>query len=78
MCDCIKEIEKKVLEKFPTHNGKKVEKAKMDTCFIFSEGKVTSGTKTDVQLELVGQKKKIPVAINHSYCPFCGEEHKTE
>lgn len=74
-CNCIKDIESKVLEQYPWHNKKKVEKARMETSFGIHEGEMICITRTNVNLTLAGQKKEIPVAVTHSFCPFCGIEH---
>lgn len=74
MCDCIKEIEKKVHEKFPVYNRKKVLNVSAHVVFKFPDMK--SVTTTDFNLELENQKKEVPVAVNHTFCPFCGERNE--
>jgi len=71
-CNCIKEIESKILEKHPTWNGKNVTDVSMDKIFTFNPTDVR--TSTNVVIEVEGQKKKYDVGMTHTFCPFCGEK----
>lgn len=73
MCNCIKEIEAKVHEKFPEYNKKKVVQVSADSVYILP--KFIRRTYTNFSLQLDGQKKEVDIQINHSYCPFCGTKH---
>ncbi|WP_417366833.1 hypothetical protein [Flavobacterium beibuense] len=78
MCNCISEIEKKIHDKYPTHNGKEVESVNAHVIWIFTDDGMDKGTSTEFVMTLKGQKKKHPVEVNHTYCPFCGIKYKQE
>lgn len=69
-CNCIKEIEAKIIEAHPVYNNKKVVDVKMDKIFTFNPTDIR--TTTNVMIEVEGQKKKYDVGMTHTFCPFCG------
>jgi hypothetical protein len=69
-CDCIKEIEAKIIEAYPVYNNKKVVDVKMDKIFTFNPTDIR--TSTNVMIEVEGQKKKYDVGMTHTFCPYCG------
>jgi len=75
-CNCIKEIESKILEAHPSWNGKKVIEAKLEKVFTFNPTDIR--TKTDIVIEVEGQKKKYEVGVTHLFCPFCGTKQSKE
>lgn len=70
MCECLKEIEKKIHEKFPVYNRKNVLKVQAHVVFRFPDMKAV--TTTEFNLKLEGQKKEVPIQVNHTFCPYCG------
>lgn len=72
MCNCIKEIEVKIHEKYPTHNGKTVEKVQAESTYRFPD--FMRITATNYNLVIENQKKQIPIMVSHTYCPWCGEK----
>lgn len=77
-CNCIKEIENKILEAHPQWSGKKVVSVKMDKIFTFSPFQPNIRTSTNIVIEVEGQKKKYNVEMTHTYCPFCGTSQAQE
>ena len=71
MCNCIKEIETKILEAYPVYNNKKVEKVEASGVFNLSKG-FRKETTTNFMLVIENQKKEIPIQVSHTFCPFCG------
>jgi hypothetical protein len=77
MCDCIKEIEKKLHENCLKHKYRKpFEKVKIEQRFVINKKDGSLGQRmfTKALITLNGQNKKLEEIILHSYCPFCGEE----
>lgn len=76
MCNCINEIQQKIVENKPEHNKKKVLKATANAMFPISEGQMLEKrTYTDFDLTLEGQIKEVPLLVNHTYCPWCGVKY---
>ena len=77
MCNCVEEIEEKVLARKAEDPRikKPIERVRMRDQAIRLG---TAGTGVDTfsifELTLEGQKKKVPVTVIHSHCPFCGEK----
>jgi hypothetical protein len=75
-CNCINELEKKILEAHPEYKGKKVTHVNMDKIFTLNPTGIR--TSTNVSIEVEGQKKKYNVGMAHTYCPFCGVKQVKE
>ena len=80
MCDCIKRIEKEILEKREEYKGRKLLKAKLQhTTFPMSGLKIMGRITTQpLELELEGRKTPLKTDISHTYCPWCGEKYLKE
>jgi len=73
MCDCIKNIQKEILEKYPIWEGKKVVSYTHDNWGIcFDTGKVTYNIGFDIKFE--NQKKQGHTSMPYTYCPHCGKK----
>ena len=73
-CDCIKNFEEKLTEKFKDEKFRKpFESLKLDTIFTMPDFKQI--TYTSVIITLKGQKKKEEKSLSHNYCPFCGKKY---
>jgi hypothetical protein len=72
MCNCIKEIEDKMVGR--DHKGKKIKEAQLISAAIMF-GDFKTRTVSEMELTLEGQKKIAKQNIIHSYCPFCGKEY---
>lgn len=75
MCNCIKELEEKILNHVTENKlyKKPVKKVKMKGQ-IFSLGdSLTIKTTSDFEIKLEGQKKKPSMSVAHAFCAFCGE-----
>lgn len=75
MCNCISDLEKRLLVHYPVHSGKKVSKVTANAMYIVHDGKMTKSTYTEFDLQKEGIKKEVPIKINHNFCPFCGVEY---
>ena len=75
-CNCIKEIEERLLAHYPTYNNKTVRKVTANGSYRIPDFKKV--TMTEFNLEIENQKKEHPISIAHSFCPFCGNKHETE
>jgi hypothetical protein len=76
-CNCMKEIEGKILKTHPEWNGKKVVSVRMEKTFTF-EPEIDMRTSTNVVIEVEGQNKKYDIGMTHTYCPFCGIKQTKE
>ena len=76
MCNCIKEIEVRVLNHLRNKNEykKPIESVRMEGMGFLMGDSISMNTKTNFIITLTGQKKKHTVPVFHSYCPFCGEK----
>jgi hypothetical protein len=76
MCNCIKELEKRLLEKVIKDKTykKPVERVKAKgTCFSLSDN-FKPIVMTEFEVTLKGQIKKPTIDVKNSHCQFCGEE----
>lgn len=79
MCDCVKTIEGRLLEKFSTEDRfkKPIAGVKLENVvFPFEGGKLSMKTSSTISVELEGQKRKKTVDIGHTFCPFCGKKYE--
>lgn len=80
MCECVKEIEAKVLENVRTtpRHKKPVQGVSLKGVgFPIVEGKILMRTCNDIELTLEGQKKVERMSVFHTYCPFCGAKYES-
>ena len=80
MCNCIKDIEEKALERLVEQKRfkrpiKRVEM--MGIIFPFAGGTLSVKTANTLCIELEGQKRKHEISMAHSYCPFCGDKYES-
>ncbi len=78
MCNCVTDIEKKLLDraKEPGCYKKPVERVSMRSVgFPIIDGKLLMKTCSDIEITLEGQKKKETTKLFHNYCPFCGVKY---
>ena len=75
-CNCIEDVEKKVLET-ETYDKRKILSTQIIGC-SYMMPTFEKVTNTEIELELEGLKKPKVVKIQHSYCPFCGTKIKKE
>ena len=77
MCNCIKNLEKKMIGR-EVGNGTKKRKVEKAT---FISGAIVFGkspafrTSSVLECTLEGQKKPYEQNVIHAFCPFCGEEY---
>ena len=78
-CNCLTQIEEKMLNKFYEDNRykKPVLKVEIEKGLIFGK-ELTTRTYCSVEIELEGQKKKVKQNLMHTYCPFCGVKVEKE
>jgi hypothetical protein len=77
MCNCLTETLKKIKEKYPEWNGKKVDDMYYSDCGLnFTTGKTCYGMGIDIRFE--GQKKLGHTYLNISHCPLCGKKLEEE
>lgn len=77
MCNCVKQIEDRALEKLKsdTRFKKPVKGVKLlGRTLQIDGGTLRSRTTNTLSIELEGQKKRVEMPVAHSYCPFCGEK----
>lgn len=76
MCNCLNDIQEKIIQKYSVWKSKKVEDVKAPKVFYMieteTENKMVSGTASEFDLKLEGIKKEHPVQVRHTFCPFCG------
>ena len=76
MCDCIEEMEEKLMS-YATENGlfkKPIKSVTMKgKAFSLGGGSLGEVVTHEFEFELEGQKKKPTVGVTHQYCPFCGD-----
>ena len=80
MCECVKELEAKLLENISaTKRYKKPVKGVSlnGVGFPIVGGKLMVRTYSDVMVTLDGQKKEERVTMFHTYCPFCGTKYES-
>lgn len=75
-CNCIKDIEQKVLDR-KVYDNRSILSAKM-LGYSYMMPSFEIVTNTEIELELEGLKKPKTVNMMHSYCPFCGTKIKKE
>lgn len=68
MCDCIKELNKKLADKIP--GAKNIFLRNMDLL----SGRIYS----EVEFTVPPKKRSEIVKILHSYCPICGTKYETK
>jgi hypothetical protein len=82
MCNCITDIEVKVLDKLKNESGGDISDLEMkNTGFSFGENP-RQRTFNDVQYKLTPKKKDgamgkavtKSISVYHTYCPFCGSK----
>ncbi|MDC0003762.1 hypothetical protein OAE19_05115 [Porticoccaceae bacterium] len=71
MCNCISDIESKILEHEKNAGYKKPAVAAKLTDKTWSNKTIST-----VEITLDGQKKPITSKMEHSFCPFCGEGYE--
>jgi hypothetical protein len=86
MCNCIINVEEKLIERVKETNQGEIEGGKiLQSHFHFTEnGFGPRTTYSEFQFTLsplkkdgtIGKPKKQTVNISHTYCPFCGKKHK--
>lgn len=78
-CDCIRKAEERLLTTFNEQNrfNKKVVKVEIEKALIFGK-ELETWTYCNVEIELIGQKKKIKQKLMHNYCPICGVKIKKD
>ena len=79
MCNCIKDLEKKIANHLTEKKAyrKPIKKVELKgKCFTLGGSDVSLQTRTDFEVTLEGQKKKNIVPVFHSFCPFCGVKLK--
>ena len=75
-CNCINEIEGKAKEHLKDKYAKPVEDVRMkEIAFPITENSIGMVTFNYLEVELIGQKKREQVQMNHNYCPFCGKPY---
>lgn len=73
MCNCVKELEKKLVG--TEWKKKKILKSEYVSGAIIFSSPVRFQTTGEAEVEVEGGKKKLVVPIVHSHCPFCGEKY---
>lgn len=79
MCNCVKDIEVRMLENFKSSDRykKPVQAVSInDVGFPIVDGKLLMLTCSTLEVTIDGQKKKEKVNMFHSYCPFCGLKYE--
>jgi hypothetical protein len=77
MCECIKELEAKVMEHALSKNlfKKKILKVSLDgKVFSLSDDGLSNKVVSRFEVTLEGQKKKALISCANSFCQFCGEK----
>lgn len=80
MCECVKDIEAKVLESLTTtaRYKKPVQGVSLTGVgFPIVGGKMLMRTCSDIAVTLDGQKKVEKMAMFHTFCPFCGTKYES-
>lgn len=79
MCNCIKDIEKKMVgrEAGRSTTKRKVVKASFVSGGLIFGSKPGFRTSSIVECTLEGQKTPFEQNIIHSFCPFCGKKYPT-
>ncbi len=75
MCNCIKEVAQKFVDRQPLE-GEIIEEARLASGWMAEDGNLVAVTRLAISLTLTGKKKPKLMEITHSYCPFCGEKRK--
>lgn len=70
MCNCIKELEYRLLNAFPERNKKKVISYSFPGGFLLNGERIYS---VPLIQKIKDQEKTYEVDVTISYCPFCGE-----
>jgi hypothetical protein len=70
-CKCIENIEAQTLKM--KYKNSTVERAQFISAALMGS-KLQMVTTSEIEVTLVGVKKKYNVPIAHSYCPFCGKK----
>lgn len=65
MCDCIKKLEEKVAQQQEAKSATFICRTISDDPELFSE----------MELTIIGKKKKFKIDMFYNYCPFCGEKN---
>ncbi|MGV0856883.1 hypothetical protein ACTS9E_15285 [Empedobacter brevis] len=79
MCDCIKNIEERLVSDYQEYKGKRIIEAEFtDKSFSLEGGKLGILYYSNFQLELEGRKNKVPIPVSHQFCPFCGEKYNKD
>jgi hypothetical protein len=71
-CNCIKELEKNILEQYNKKNKKEAVKATIKIGYVADGKKIFPLPYSIVELEFAGQEKKDKMNLLHSFCAFCG------
>lgn len=78
MCKCIIEIQETIPKETRVYKGKKILQAKLKGVFSpISGNKLSMLTTQPLELTLEGRKTPLKTNIQHRYCPWCGEDQRT-
>jgi hypothetical protein len=79
MCNCIRDLEKKMIgrEAGRGTTKRKVVKAELVSGGLIFGANPAFRTSSIVECTLEGQKKPYEQNILHTFCPFCGEKYPT-
>lgn len=81
MCNCIKEVEEKVLAQLnskPEYAKNPVENVTMDNVVFLMEPEFMQVLKTDLKLHIKGRKTPKRTTFTFPYCPICGEAYQPD
>jgi len=76
-CDCIKGIEKKILD-MEKWQGKTIEKVEFVSKALIFSNPLEVLTTSEIEIKVEGRKSSLKQSIMHTYCPFCGVKTKKE
>lgn len=78
MCDCVNDIEARLLENVKAsgrHKKPVLSVSLKGVGFPIVRGELQVRTCSTIEVTLDGQKKKDEVSLFHVFCPFCGEKY---
>jgi hypothetical protein len=79
MCDCIKNKQDNIVQR-GDYNGKKILSAEIqNVVFPLNNLKIVGMiTTSPLDITIEGRKTKLKISLQHTYCPWCGVNYRTE